>query len=117
MNVYIGAMSGSNQDEGYDKIVKLLEPISRAAAERMSITRAASHISYADLKLVRMYLATKLGLDEHIMTLLRKRPLEGEKCWSVLQVHLCIFAPFILCMRFVLLRVPLKKCKVVLQRR
>lgn len=107
-------MSGSNQDEGYDKIVKLLEPISRAAAARMSITRAASHISYADLKLVRMHLATKLGLDEHIMTLLGKRPLEGEKFWSVPQVHFCAF---MLCMRFVLLRVPLKKCKVVLQGR
>ena len=77
----VGAMSGGNQDEDYNKIVKLLEPMSRAAAQHM--TRVASSISAADLRLVRIHLATKLGLDEQIMTLLGKRPLEEEKCWSV----------------------------------
>ena len=92
MSVYVGAMPGASQDEEYNEIVKLLEPMTCAAAERISHMRAASSISEADLKLVRMHLATKLVLDEQITTLLGTRIIEEERCWSVSQKHLCNFA-------------------------
>ena len=89
MNVHVGAPAGNNQDEDYKKIVKLLEPILRAAAEHMSATRVASSISDADLKAVRVRLAVKLGLDEQITTLLGARPTEEGNFWCVSWVNVC----------------------------
>ncbi len=71
-------------------IITLLEPLSRVATDRISRTRAASTIPESDLRLARLHLNIKLGLDEQITTLLGAQPIEEQPFWFVSKTVFCV---------------------------
>ena len=87
------ATNGSQDSTG--AIIKLLDMLSHAAAERLSRTCAASSIQESELRSIRSAFGTNLAPEDEPVALLGNEPLESEaeSFWYVPCLHSLVWFP------------------------